>query len=106
MGGTMAARRKKKEVKYMILNGNLKNVLMGLATAGTIGVGGISYSQSTHADERTAKLETKVEKLEKDRDDHGKKLDRVDKRTIRMEEYLKLMGSKLGVKSSREKDED
>lgn len=98
-------RHPNKSGKKMVLNGNLKNILLGLAAAGTLGTGGASVISSSHADERAAKLETKVEKLEKDRDDTSKKLDRVDKRTIRMEEYLKLMGSKMGVKS-RDREEE
>lgn len=89
----------------MLVNGNISKLLAGLGVAGTLGVGTVSYSKSSGADERTAKLETKVEKLEESSKDTAKKLERVDKRTVRMEEYLKLMGSKMGVKS-RDRDDE
>lgn len=96
---------RKQQSTHTFLNGNLKSTLLGLAATGALGMGGASFSQSHSADERTAKLETKVERLENDRKEDTKKLDRVDKRTIRMEEYLKLMGNKMGIKQTRESEE-
>lgn len=106
MGGTMAANRKKTKVQHVLINGNLSKLIAGIGVAGTLGIGGVSYSQSSGANERTAKLETKVEKLEESRKEDSKKLERVDKRTVRMEEYLRLMGNKMGVKQSRDRDDE
>jgi hypothetical protein len=98
----MAKRQSK--VQHVLINGNLTKLLGGLGLVGTLGIGGASYSQSTHADERTAKLEAKVEKLEEERKEDRRQLGKIDQRTIRMEEYLKLMGRKMGVKANREEE--
>lgn len=91
-------RKQKQKVQHVLINGNLTKLLGGLGLVGTLGVGGVSYSQSSHADERTAKLEVQVEQLKEDRRESDKQIKKIDQRTIRMEEYLKLMGRKMGVK--------
>lgn len=87
-------------------------VLASLLGVGAVGGTGAAYLKGDNAQARavdaaaaSARVEVKVETLEKNGDDtarhlgeHDKALQHIDRRTIRMEEQLKSVGDRLGVK--------
>jgi hypothetical protein len=83
-----------------VFHSNLAKILatvLGLtATGGTA----LSYNTGRHADERAAVLETKVAAQEKAQDKTDAKVEKIDRRTIRIEEAVKNIGEKLGVKQA------
>lgn len=67
------------------------------ALLGTGALGGTTLSY-THADERAAITETKVQRLQEDAGQLAKDIKKMDRRTIRIETQQQLMMEKLGVK--------
>lgn len=72
--------------------------VLGLAATGG---SGLSYATSKGADERTAVLETKVARQIEDRKQDREDIDKIARRTIRIEEAVKSIAEKMGVKRQR-----
>ena len=74
-----------------LLKAWVPRVLAGLLGTAAVGGTAVSYSTGTHADERTAKLETRVDRLETDAGVMAKDVKRIDRKTTRIETMLEVL---------------
>lgn len=77
---------------------HLPKILAGLLATGAIGGTTLSYNKGSHADERTAVAESKILRLEADAGQTNRKVERIDRRTIRMEMQIQQIADKVGAK--------
>ena len=97
--------RRKKQVKQPehspYLNGHLPKVLAAALTLTAGGGTALSYNTGKGADERVKAAEVKIERSEKDIAQIIDKADKVDRRTIRMQEAIKNIADKVGAKQPK-----
>lgn len=76
---------------------HLPKLLAGLLATGAVGGTSLSVATGNHADERSAKLETRVDGVERDAGVLARKVERINTRTIRIETQQELMMDALRV---------
>lgn len=100
-------RPKKKSISEWMRSNALK-IAVSLSTLGAASTGGIAYSKGDGIDVKVGKVEEKVSGLHNDATDaknhlhdHDKALNRLDRRTTRMEAQQELMLDALRVPTAK-----
>lgn len=97
----MPVKKRKKPVAQLIQESNgslIPKIIAALLGVGAVGGTGLSYATGQHADERTAVVETKLERVKEDAKEDRKDIKRIDRRTIRMELQMDQIADKVGAK--------
>lgn len=93
--------KSKRRVKPVSPHNNYAKIVAAVLGLAATGGSGLSYATSRGADERTAVVETKVQRLQDDRKEDREEISKISRRTIRMEEAIKSIAEKVGVKRQR-----
>ena len=104
----MPARKKKKAEPppKPFWHVHMPKIMAAVLGLGATGGTAITYSHGTEGNERAAVVETKVKRAEEDIALSSKKIDRVDRRTVRIETQMQDIADKLGVKHRHGPEEE